>query len=70
MYFVPLFPNSHRDHINFESRYGGPCWRVANVGTGPNEVGWLAQLVNLVELKVKELEIQGSSSGKGEKLIL
>ncbi|MCH88359.1 hypothetical protein A2U01_0009243, partial [Trifolium medium] len=27
-------------------------------------VGWIAQLVKLVELSVKELEVQGSSPGK------
>jgi hypothetical protein len=32
--------------------------------------GWVAQLVNLVELRVKELEVQGSSPDKGEKLTL
>jgi hypothetical protein len=32
--------------------------------------GWVAQLVKLVELRVKELEVQGSSPGKGEKLTL
>ncbi|PNY11001.1 serine/threonine protein phosphatase 2A regulatory subunit B subunit alpha-like protein [Trifolium pratense] len=30
-------------------------------------VGWVAQLVKLVELRVKEQEVQGSSPGKGEK---
>jgi hypothetical protein len=30
-------------------------------------VGWVAQLVELVELRVKELEVQGSSPGKEEK---
>jgi hypothetical protein len=29
-------------------------------------VGWVAQLVKLVELRVKEQEVQGSSPGKGE----
>jgi hypothetical protein len=32
--------------------------------------GRVAQLVKLVELRVKELEVQGSSPGKGEKLTL
>jgi hypothetical protein len=30
-------------------------------------VGWVAQLVKLVELRVKELEVQSSSSGKEKK---
>ncbi|MCI76592.1 hypothetical protein A2U01_0097862 [Trifolium medium] len=29
-----------------------------------NDAGWVAQLVKLVELRVKELEVNGSSPGK------
>ncbi|MCI49564.1 hypothetical protein A2U01_0070808, partial [Trifolium medium] len=32
------------------------------------EVGWVAQLVKLVELRVKEFEVQASSPDKKKKL--
>jgi hypothetical protein len=32
--------------------------------------GWITQLVNLVELRVKELKVRDSSPDKEEKLIL